>query len=187
MPFSDTPALERKKVTGSAAVNAAQIPGAAEALQDRSPTSIHVLVSAILKLSRKAVIPPGRRAFRGLGRMLLGTEWFSPDKRGARSGVEFGFMSTTLSREVALEYSGVKIGGIGTVLEFDIGAIDCGAQLGSLSQYPGSKRRFDLELVAASFSTSHNYIVRIFISCLSFGYKRLVYTPSCLYHQIVAN
>ena len=99
-------------------------------------TSIHTLVSAILKLSRTTKIPRGRKAFRGLGRMKLGSEWFSPDARGARSGVELGFMSTTLSRHVALEYSGVK-GGIGTVLEFQVGAVDCGARLDALSQYTG--------------------------------------------------
>jgi hypothetical protein len=101
-------------------------------------TSIHVLVSATLKLSRKTRIPRGRKAFRGLGNMKLGTEWFAPDARGARSGVELGFMSTTLSRHVALEYSGARWGEVGTVLEFDVGAVDCGAQLDSLSQYPGS-------------------------------------------------
>ena len=101
------------------------------------PSSIHALVSAVLKLSRKTKIPPGRKTFRGLGRMKLGQEWFNKDARGASCGVELGFMSTTLSRKVALEYSGVKMGGIGTIFEFDVGAVDSGAQLDSLSQYPG--------------------------------------------------
>jgi hypothetical protein len=65
---------------------------------NRFPTSIHVLVSAILKLARRTRIPRNRKAYRGLGRMKLGSEWFCPDERGARSGVELGFMSTTLSR-----------------------------------------------------------------------------------------
>ena len=70
--------------------------------------------------------------------MKLGSEWFNPDERGARSAVELGFMSTTLSRHVALEYSGVKRGDVGTVFEFDVGAVDCGARLDPLSQYPGA-------------------------------------------------
>jgi hypothetical protein len=158
---------------------------------NRFPTSIHVLVSAILKLARRTRIPRNRKAYRGLGRMRLGGEWFRPDARGARSGVELGFMSTTLSRRapahappargsscaggpaqtpfkfisdvgapcsralmqgaardrwamdgrcrhVALEYSGVKRGEVGTVFEFDVGAVDCGARLDPLSQYPGA-------------------------------------------------
>jgi hypothetical protein len=150
MPFSGTSAHERKKVCAankaetslkdSPAPYANHLSSADEdqqSLKNRCPTSIHTLVSATLKLSRKTKIPPERKAYRGLGRMQLGPEWFSPDTRGSRSGVELGFMSTTLSRNVALEYSVVKIGGVGTILEFDVGAIDCGAQLGSLSQYPG--------------------------------------------------
>ena len=117
-------------------------PAAAAALERQKPpenlyaTSIHTLVSAVLKLSRATSIPRGRKAFRGLGRMKLGSEWFRPDERGARSGVELGFMSTTLSRHVAVEYSGVK-GGVGTVLEFQLGAVDCGARLDAVSQYQG--------------------------------------------------
>ena len=153
MPFSGTSAHERRKAAYVAnkagpGINSSDstVPnhssGAAEdqqPLKSRSPTSIHTLVSATLKLSRKTKIPSTRKAYRGLGRMQLGPEWFSPDPRGSRSGVELGFMSTTLRRDVALEYSGVKIRGVGTILEFDVGSIDCGAQLGSLSQYPGLK------------------------------------------------
>jgi hypothetical protein len=117
--------------TAAAAVTRQMPPG------NLFPTSIHTLVSAVVKLSRTTTIPPGRNAFRGLGRMKLGSEWFSPDERGARSGVELGFMSTTLSRRVALEYSGVR-SGVGTTLEFLVGAVDCGAQLDSFSQYPGA-------------------------------------------------
>jgi hypothetical protein len=104
-------------------------------------TSIHVLVSACLKLSRKTRVPPGRRVFRGLGRMVLGPEWFAGDARGVRSGVELGFLSTTVSQDVALEYSGASQG-TGIILEFDVGAIDCGARLDSLSQYPGAALPF---------------------------------------------
>jgi hypothetical protein len=68
--------------------------------------------------------------------MVLGPEWFESDARGVRSGVELGFLSTTLSESVALEYSGVK-SGTGIILEFNVGAIDCGARLDSISQYPG--------------------------------------------------
>ena len=147
MPFDDSsepgPAVHKDGATAATAVTAAGVPTtAATALERQKPpenlyaTSIHTLVSAILKLSRATLIPRGRKAFRGLGRMKMGSEWFRPDERGARSGVELGFMSTTLSRRVAVEYSGVK-GGVGTVLEFQVGAVDCGARLDALSQYQG--------------------------------------------------
>jgi hypothetical protein len=73
---------------------------------------------------------------RGLGGMVLDDRWLTKDDRGVRGGVELGFLSTTTKREVALEYSGVDKNR-GTVFEIDIGAVDCGAKLDSLSQYPG--------------------------------------------------
>jgi hypothetical protein len=48
------------------------------------PTSIHVLVSACLKLSWTAMIPPERKVYRGLGSMVLGPEWFKSNDRGSR-------------------------------------------------------------------------------------------------------
>jgi hypothetical protein len=55
-------------------------------------TSILVLVSSVLKLSRHTKIPKGRTVFRGLGRMRFGPEWFNNDSRVICSGVEVGFM-----------------------------------------------------------------------------------------------
>ena len=102
-------------------------------------TSIHVLVSAVLKISRSFEIPSARKVYRGLGGLSLGSEWFTNDERGVRCGVELGFMSTTQNRNVALKYSGVNSNGgtAGTILEIDVGAVDCGGQLYSLSQYQG--------------------------------------------------
>ncbi len=103
---------------------------------NRYTTTIHVLVSTVLKISQKTKVPEGRRVFRGLGGMVLDDKWFNSDVRRTRGGVELGFLSTTLNRSTAMEYSGVKKGR-GIVLEIDVGAIDCGAQLDCLSQYPG--------------------------------------------------
>jgi hypothetical protein len=69
--------------------------------------------------------------------MVLEDRWLTKDDRGVRGGVELGFLSTTTKREVALEYSGADKDR-GTVFEIDIGAVDCGAKLDSLSQYPGT-------------------------------------------------
>ena len=106
----------------------------------RYPTSILTLTSAAVKLSRTARIPAGRRVYRGLGSMKLGDDWFLPNERGVTTGVELAFMSTTLDRSVALQYSGVGNGEAGTVMEFEVGAVDLGAQLDGLSQYPGGYR-----------------------------------------------
>ena len=84
----------------------------------------------MLKLSQITKVPQGRRVYRGLGGMVLDDKWFVQDKRNTRGGVELGFLSTTLNRSTALEYSGVKRGR-GIILEIDVGAIDCGAQLDS--------------------------------------------------------
>ena len=157
MPFSGTDAAERLKNrsqklaeltndAGSASAELAFANGGAEVQKPGEPnrapanlysTSIHTLVSASQKLSRKTKIPEGRKVFRGMGRTKLGAEWSKSDARGARSGVELGFMSTTFNRNVALEYSGVKRGTAGTILEIEVGAVDSGARLDPLSQYPG--------------------------------------------------
>ncbi len=99
-------------------------------------TSIHTLVSAVVKLSRKTVIPVSRKVYRGLGGLTLDDQWFEEDERGVKGAVELGFLSTTFNRSVALMYSGVKRNK-GVVFEIDIGSIDCGAQLNNVSQYPG--------------------------------------------------
>jgi hypothetical protein len=103
---------------------------------NRYATTIHTLVSAVLKLAKVTRIPEGRRVYRGLGGVVLGEKWFKPNQRGVRGGVELGFLSTTLNRDVALEYSGAR-SGRGIVMEIDVGAIDNGALLDFMSQYPG--------------------------------------------------
>ena len=104
---------------------------------NRYTTTIHILVSAIMKLSQQTKVPDGRKVSRGLGGMVLDSKWFNKDSRNTRGGVELGFLSTTTNRRTALEYSGVRKGR-GIVLDIDVGAIDNGAQLDFLSQYPGN-------------------------------------------------
>ena len=106
--------------------------------ENRYATSILTLVSAIVKLSRTAGIPPGRKVSRGLGSMKLDKSWFVKNQRGVISGVELGFMSTTLDRKVAMQYSGIEYKKAGTIMVFQVGAVDLGARLGTMSQYPGN-------------------------------------------------
>ena len=123
MPFRGTPDANRNKKDKTLKDVKGQEEKMEELPANRYATSIHVLVSASLKLLRTGRIPRSRKTYRGLGTTKLGTEWFEDDERGARCGVELGFMSTTTSRQVALDYSGVKAAqGVGAVFEFDVGA-----------------------------------------------------------------
>jgi hypothetical protein len=125
MPFAGTAAASRRK-------------GDRPTPPNLYATSLLVLQSAVLKLAANTPVPATRKVYRGFGRGLDG-EWFEPDRRGVICGVELAFMSTTTSREMALEYSGVRDRGVGSMFEFEVGAVDCGAQLCTLSQYPGAK------------------------------------------------
>ena len=99
----------------------------------RFTNTIHALASAIKKLQAIADDAPATRLYRGLGglsvREFLESLGFA-DK---------AFLSTTKDRDVALEYSGVKQGGVGTVLCIETSATNNGAVIVFFSQYPGEK------------------------------------------------
>eukprot|EP00967_Tisochrysis_lutea_P106449 scaffold163249_cov49-Tisochrysis_lutea.AAC.1 len=59
-----------------------------------------------------------------------------PDKYNVKGGVEFGFMSATLDRRVAMHYAGAGTEKSAILLEMQMGMIDRGADLSWLSQYP---------------------------------------------------
>lgn len=100
-------------------------------LGNRYTTTIHVINSGIIKLSK---LTKASRVYRGMRQGLLPPQFWSADERGSRGGVEFGFMSTTTSKAVALQYT--RGGSTPTVLEMQMGMIDRGADLSRLSQYP---------------------------------------------------
>ncbi len=66
--------------------------------------------------------------------MLL-PDQFWKSKGNFRGGVEWGFMSTTTSRHVSIQYSGIDRKR-GTIFEIVAGRIDIGAELAWISQYP---------------------------------------------------
>lgn len=99
---------------------------------------------------------------------MLDDKWFKSDERNTRGGVELGFLSTTLNQSTALEYSGVKKGK-GIVLEIDVGAIDCGADLKNLSQYPGMYCLF-CRLIA-------DYARRVLTMLSAAGEGELLFSP----------
>mmetsp|Transcript_64520 Transcript_64520/g.172798 ORF Transcript_64520/g.172798 Transcript_64520/m.172798 type:complete len:740 (+) Transcript_64520:143-2362(+) len=114
----------------------------------RFTTTIHVLVSAVQKLTRTARLPEGQMLYRGLGGTLDLPERFRRgDQQGRRGYAEWGFMSTTADIKVAEQYSGVREGKPrATVLAICTGAVDRGACIQELSQYVDEKEILFLPL-----------------------------------------
>jgi hypothetical protein len=108
---------------------------------NRFSTTIFVLVSAVQKLSRCMHIPAGMLLFRGLGGTLELPDSFTiADENGCKGWTEFGFMSTTADRAVAVQYSGVKDRKPqASILEIRPNAVDRGADISEFSQYPGER------------------------------------------------
>jgi ankyrin repeat protein len=109
------------------------------------PTTIFVLVSAINKLSRCMNIAPGTFLYRGLGGTMQFPDRFTrPDPNcttpNALGYLEFGFMSTTANRSVAVQYSGVRDGRPRAgILQILPNSVDRGADISEFSQYPAEK------------------------------------------------
>ena len=110
-------------------------------------TTIFVLVSAINKLSRCANIPAGTLLYRGLGGTLEFPERFTrPDPSppcktpNALGFLEYGFMSTTADKSIAVQYSGVKEGKPKAgILQIRPNSVDRGADISEFSQYAAEK------------------------------------------------
>ena len=102
------------------------------------PTTIHVLASAVQKIGRAMVLPHGLTLYRGLGGLMdLPENFFKSDSRGRKGYAEWSFMSTTSSKEVALNYSGIKRERpLASCLVINVSAIDRGACVRHFSQYP---------------------------------------------------
>lgn len=103
---------------------------------NRFVTTIHCIVSGIIKLSRIMKIPRNRRVYRGLGGMLLPEQFWIPDRHGCCGGVEFGMLSTTTDINIALDYSATEKLDRATVFEIELGQINRGASLNWVSQFP---------------------------------------------------
>ena len=102
-------------------------------------TTIYVLASAVQNIARETRLPAGLKLYRGLGGdRKFPASFHKSDDKGRRGIVEWGFMSTTGAKAIAIQYSGIKQGKpYPTVLEIDSGTVDRGAVLTKFSQYPG--------------------------------------------------
>jgi len=101
-------------------------------------TTLSVLVSAVQKLSAVTVIPDGLRLYRGTGGLVYLPEHFTqPDEHNCRGITEWGFLSCSEDKNVAITYSGVKQGRPhAMVLEIEPSFVDRGAVVSEFSQYP---------------------------------------------------
>lgn len=101
-------------------------------------TTIHVLVSAVHKISRVARLPDGLVLYCGLGGLMeLPPSFWRSDERGVKGYAEWGFRSTTSDKAVAIQYSGVEQGRpLAMVLKLEVHAVDRGASIRDFSQYP---------------------------------------------------
>lgn len=102
---------------------------------DRFVTTIHAIASALIKLAKVSPLPPGGKVYRGLSGMNVPDCFRRPDKYGCRGGVEFGFMSTSMSKEQAMVYMDADEG-MPTLFEVRTGQVDRGARLNWVSQFP---------------------------------------------------
>jgi len=99
---------------------------------------IHASCSGLTKLSTVASIPDWRTVYRGFGGMHMPSELAYEDANGAKGVCERGFLSTTTDMEVATSYVGKKE--MPTIFSIECGAVDKGACISWLSQYPRMMR-----------------------------------------------
>lgn len=91
-------------------------------------TTLHVVNSAVVKMGK---VQKATKVYRGIKGGVLPAEFWTANDLGVRGGVERGFMSTTLDRDVALSYA--TGGSSGMVFEVQMGMVDRGADCSWLS------------------------------------------------------
>ena len=99
-------------------------------------TTLHGINSAIIKLGK---LTKATKVYRGIAGMALPDDFWEPNEHGVRGGVEPAFMSTTLNKEVAMDYAAGDGSAMGVVIETQQGMVNRGADISWLSQYPHEK------------------------------------------------
>ena len=102
----------------------------------RFVTTIHAVNSGILKLSTLTPVVTG---FRGLASLNMPKQLLEADEMGSRLGIEFGFLSTTTDKAVAIKYGQDRDTqrNLSNVFEFPMDGLNRGAVIQFISQYPG--------------------------------------------------
>lgn len=113
------------KMNGAARQASNKFPEAAfEHLQgNRYVNAVFAAASCVVKLGRGSRIPAGRRLYRGMAGMKLPDSFNQAGEDGARGGTEYGFLSCTTSKEVAIAYMNAEKG-LPILLSIEVGAID---------------------------------------------------------------
>lgn len=114
--------------------------GSAAAGSTAYSATLHLITSALRKLSRIALPPPGGVVYRGNGNMALPADFFAKDAQGCAGGVECAFMSTTPDINVALGYAGLHEGKeLPTLFEIKVDKTSVGGDLTDFSQFEKEK------------------------------------------------
>jgi hypothetical protein len=96
------------------------------------------VVTYVTQVARVMKLPEGLTLYRGLGGTAdLPDSFFKADEHGCRGFAEWGFMSTTASKQIAINYCGINADKpLPLVLAVRVGAADRGACIRDFSQYP---------------------------------------------------
>ena len=98
---------------------------------NRYTTTLHAINSVIIKAGKLTV---ATKVYRGIAGMSLPTKFWEANEYDVRGGIESAFMSTTLQREVAMDYAAGSSGKMGIVIEAQMGMVNRGADMWWLSQ-----------------------------------------------------
>jgi hypothetical protein len=129
-------------------------------------TTLHVLNSAIIKLSKTT---KAFRVFRGTKGGVLPKKFWQPNDMNVRGGIECGFMSTTLKREVALNFA-ASDDKPSLLFEIQMGMVDRGAPVKWCSQFPGEEEILfnplcGLEVVGKPRVEGRTMVVELRLNC----------------------
>ena len=103
--------------------------------------TLHCINNAIVDLATLSMVETNGAhvcVYRGLGNLILPKAFTHGDSQGARGGTEYGFMSTTLHKHIAVGYC-AESAGVKTVLQAPMSTLFRGAMVNWLSQYPEEK------------------------------------------------
>jgi hypothetical protein len=147
-------------------------------------TTIIVLLSALRKLSLSTNLSPKRLLYRGTsGRLPLpdcfwGYRHGASDASSVRGYLVFGFQSFTSKRDIAIRYSGTHDASrpFPVILKFKAGAIDRGADVSNISQYPMQSARSRIfpppfSFVAPDFDDANEVVKESDEGCLTKVYS----------------
>lgn len=149
-----------------------------------------------MPLAPEAEVPSGtncrtaRKVYRGISGVKLPEQLLHAKEGGGRGGVDFGFLSTTLNRDVAVNYVGE--GEMPVLFEFEVGDIDRGASISFLSQYPGEDEILIpplsyMEVVGESFQLdTGSVIVNVYPARINCNLKGKVYASGFRLHRAQA-